>query len=282
MGFSKYYRWSDDDRRAGPFIYARDRRYKPLALVLCSGKGSEPEYEGGCTLRASAAGHTLIVALPGVIKPWRRWVDTSKYEWSDNPRGGYWDSHARNYGVSYHHGFLQVFLGRQTDDSSTEQRWSKFLPWTQWRHVRRSLYGLDGKIHAHIPERKRGLGNAEWQAAWDLEHALEESCPSASFAFLDFDDEALTVKTRIEEREWRFGTGWFKWLSSFRAPRIRRYLDLAFSGETGKRKGSWKGGTLGHAIEMKPGELHEAAFRRYCTEHNMTFKGAAQWDGKQG
>ena len=46
--------------------------------------------------------------------------------------------------------------------------------------------------------------------------------------------------------------------------KIRRSLDLEFSGETGPEKGSWKGGTVGTGIEMLPGELHEAAFRRYC------------------
>lgn len=285
MGFAKYYRWSDNDRRFGPFIYARDSRgYRPLALMLSSGKLEHEDSSGGCQIRISGFGHTLIIALPQIIMPWRRKVFPG---WDADTiarlgRDWYWDSYSREFGISYHAGFVQVHFGAQTHDSSTTMDWCKHLPWTQWRHVRRSLFGLDGKIHAHIPERKRRLGDAEWHAAWDLERALEESCPSASFAFHDFDNEALTVKTRIEEREWRFGTGWFKWLSAFRAPRIRRYLDLAFSGETGKRKGSWKGGTLGHSIEMKPGELHEAAFRRYCIENNMTFKGAAQWDGKQG
>ena len=76
-----------------------------------------------------------------------------------------------------------------------------------------------------------------------------------------------------EEREWHFGTGWFKWLSWFRPRKIRRSLDLRFSGETGDRKGSWKGGTLGHSINMLAGEMHELAFRRYCLEHKMTFIG---------
>lgn len=48
-------------------------------------------------------------------------------------------------------------------------------------------------------------------------------------------------------------------------------LDLEFSSEVGRRKGSWKGGTLGHGIEMLPGELHEAAFRRYCAQNDLTF-----------
>lgn len=34
----------------------------------------------------------------------------------------------------------------------------------------------------------------------------------------------------------------------------------------GPEKGSWKGGTIGHSIEMLPDELHEAAFRRYCDQ----------------
>lgn len=54
---------------------------------------------------------------------------------------------------------------------------------------------------------------------------------------------------------------------------VRRSLDIQFSGETGTRKGSWKGGTVGHSIDMLPGELHEAAFRRYCSEHKMAFVG---------
>ena len=43
--------------------------------------------------------------------------------------------------------------------------------------------------------------------------------------------------------------------------------------ETGSKKGSWKGGTIGHGIDMLPGELHEGAFRRYCLAHKMKFIG---------
>lgn len=268
MSFAKHYRWSDNDRRAGPFIYSRDTRYRPLAAVISSGKSDEPEFEGGCTLRLSAFGHTLIVAMPSIIRPWKRWVDCSQYEWSTSEAKGYWDHHSRDYGASYSEGFLQVFLGAQTHDSSTTQQWSKFLPWTQWRHVRHSFYGLQGEYFGSAPARV-GLG----EDSWERFRAIADACPIRTFSFSDYDGEALTARTRIEEREWRFGEGWFKWLSLFRSPKIVRSLDIAFSGETGKRKGSWKGGTIGHSIDMKPGELHEAAYRRYCAEHQMTFVG---------
>lgn len=259
------YRWSDNDRRWGPFIYAREKSkgYRPLAIILKS-RGDE---ERPATLRLAALGHTLIIWMPPIIKPWRRWVDTSHYEWSKGPGSGYWDVHSREYGFSLNEGFLQVKLGAQTMDSTTTQDWCWFLPWTQWRHVRHSVYDLDGALFADIPQ-----GRFD-SPAYEEAKRLESACPTREFAFFDFDGEALTVTTRIEEREWRFGTGRFKWLSLFRKPKISRFLDLRFSGETGKRKGSWKGGTVGHSIEMLPGELHGSAFERYCAQNGMTYGG---------
>ena len=60
----------------------------------------------------------------------------------------------------------------------------------------------------------------------------------------------------------------FAWLSIFRRAKIRRSLSLTFSEEVGPEKGSWKGGLMGTGIEMLPGELHEAAFRRYCEQEH--------------
>jgi hypothetical protein len=263
-------RWSDNDRHFGPFTYARDRRgYRPLAATLDSGRAEDSDWhergESTCTLRVSGFGHTLILALPQIVQPLRRWVDTK------GPGSGYWDIQRRAFGFSYHGGFLQVFRGARTNDSSTDRTWSKHLPWTQWRHVRHSFYGLSGEHVATLPDTgKSYLGDP---GRWDRARAIADATPAVSFAFRDFDGEELIATTKIEEREWRFGTGWFRWLSLFRRPKIRRSLDIRFSGETGRRKGSWKGGTIGHGIDMEPGELHEGAFRRYCAQHDMTFIG---------
>lgn len=262
----KAIRWSDNDHYFGPFTYARERGgYRTFACLIGSG---EEEYPG-CRLRISAFGHTVIVALPAIVRPWRRKVVSEYWDEATVARMGrnwYWEIHPREYGITYREGFLNVSLGRQTNDSKTEQRWSKFLPWANWRHVRHSLYDLQGN---HFwTESSRCVGA---MIGYEERLAAEDKCPSVTFPFTDFDGEQLTAKTRIEEREWRFGTGWFKWLSFFRRPKISRSLDIAFSGETGKRKGSWKGGTIGHSIEMMPGELHESAFRRYCEKRDMTF-----------
>lgn len=270
-------RWSDNDRYFGPFTYARDRRgYRPLAVVLSSGWEDYP----GCSLRVSGFGHTLITALPHVVKLYRHWVDTSRYEWGKNPAGGYWDIDRREFGFSCSDGHLSVYLGRRTMDSSTDRTWGCFLPWTQWRHVRHSFYGLNGEHVATLPDTgKSYLGNP---GRWERERAIADATPTIAFEFDDFDGERITATTKIEEREWRFGTGGFKWLSAFRKPRVSRSLDIRFSAETGKRKGSWKGGTVGHSIEMRPGELHEEAFRRYCAENDMTFVRVAEADPTTG
>jgi hypothetical protein len=257
-------RWSDNDSRFGPFTYSSDSRYRSFTAVLSSGVDEHP----GCNLRLSAFGRTLIIELPAIIKPYRVKVvpgwDAATVERLG--RDWYWNEDEREYGFTVSEGHLSVPLGRQTNDSSTEQRWGYFLPWTQWRFIRHSRYDLAGEHFWTDHPRAR----------WDTpEHdendAAKERCPSASFEFDDFDGERITAKTSIEEREWKFGEGWFKWLSLFRRSKIRRVLDIWFSRETGERKGSWKGGTVGISIEMLPGELHEAAFRRYCEQNNMTF-----------
>lgn len=186
-------------------------------------------------------------------------------------RDWYWEVTPREFGFSITDGHLSVEFGRVTHDSSTEQRWGCFLPWTQWRHVRHSYYGLKGEHVATLPD--TGKSYRLDSGRWERERAIADATPTASFAFEDFDGERLTVTTKIEEREWRFGTGWFKWLSLFRRPKVSRSLDLRFSGEVGPEKGSWKGGTIGHSIEMLPGELHEAAFRRYCDQEHDARRG---------
>jgi hypothetical protein len=261
-------RWGDNDRHIGPFTYARDKHYRSTTIILSSGEDEYP----GCNLRLSALGRTLIIELPQIIQPYRRKVVAASWDEATVKRLGrnwYYDEHRREYGFSVSEGHLSVRLGRQTHDSSTTQDWGCFLPWTQWRFIRHSLYDIDGKSFWTELEKNRDRKN--WRSALDA----KDRCPSVSFAFDDFDGERITATTVIEEREWKFGTGYFKWLSLFRRPKISRSLDIRFSSETGKRKGSWKGGTVGHSIEMLPNELHEAAFRRYCAQHEMKFAGAS-------
>lgn len=242
--------------------------WSSLGVRITSGDGEDDR--PGCALVANLFRWYVRIDLPQIISPAQRRV-AANWDATTVARIGrdYWiDYTKREYGFSLSDGHLCVYLGRQSHDSATEQMWSCFLPWTQWRHVRFSLYGLSGeRAWTQYDRSTRGDGMARYQAQLEAEKAV----PKAVFRFRDFDGEEITATTHIEEREWHFGTKWCSWLSIFRQPRVRRYLDIEFSAETGREKGSWKGGTMGHSIELRPGELHESAFRRYCAEHEMTF-----------
>lgn len=264
-------RWGDNDHYFGPFTFAFRERWRHFAVLLASGEEDYP----GANLRISVFGNTVIVSVPNwLIRPHVSWVDLSDRDWATpgpDGRKGYVQIDRREYGFSLSEGHFHVRLGRQTHDSSTTQDWGCFLPWTTWRHVRHSFYGLNGEHITTLPD--TGKSYVGDPGRFDRERAVAKATPTASFEFADYDGERIVATTKIEEREWRLGEGRFKWLSLFRRPKIRRSLDIEFSAETGQRKGSWKGGALGTGIDMLPGELHEAAFRRYCAANAMTYVG---------
>lgn len=259
-------RWSDNDRYFGPLTYAREGRYRRFGVML----GSGHQENEGCRLRLHAFGHTLIIKLPAIIKPYRVKVPYSlpdivaKCE-AAGREAFYWDEHEREYGFTAAEGAVHFHYGEQTHawPGSKSKVW--FYPWRHHQSIRHTIYDLDGELFADLPD--WGLRNRN---GWAAKNALEAACPVAKFEFLDFDDERITATCRIEEREWRRGKGVFRVLF-FGRNRVERSLDLSFSSEVGRRKGSWKGGTVGHSIKMMPGELHEAAFRRYCAQEGLRF-----------
>lgn len=261
-------RLTDDDRHFGPITYGPSS-WDALRLVWASGGVEEgsPSPKKPNTLTVNAFRWTARINLPKILKPLLIKHVPESWDAATIARLGrnyYYEAFQREYGFCLSEGgFFSLYLGAQTHCSSTTQDWHYFLPWTQWRFHRMSFYDTTGaEFWTQIQKnRKRGsgLGNR-----WDEQRAAEEACPKISFNFRDYDGKEISVVTHIEEREWHFGTGWFKWLSWFRKPKIRRSLDLQFSEEVGPEKGSWKGGTMGHSIDMLPGELHESAFRRYC------------------
>lgn len=168
------------------------------------------------------------------------------------------------YGLSLYLDHFAVHFGIVEDDylgRFNAQEWSGFLPWMEWEHVRHCIYNPDGSLFADLTN-----------LPWEEHERLETSCPSVTFRFLDFDGEEIEAECKIEEREWRKGTGWFKWLRWFVKPTVRRSLDLRFSKEMGPEKKSYKGGMLGTGCELG-NKSPEQAFRSFCEQRQMTFVG---------
>lgn len=231
-------------------------------LFLTSGDEAYP----GCKLTIAFWKWYITIRLPRLVRPHMVKVQAG-WDAATIARLGrdwYWNVTEREYGFSLCDNHLCFRYGIQTGDSSTEKSWGFFLPWGEWRMVRFSLYGGHGEHVWSQHGVQRGM------SAYDEQRKATDELKKVVFNFRDFDGEEIQASTHIEEREWLRGVKWFKWLSWFWKPKVRRSLDIAFNKGTGPRKGSWKGGTIGHGIDMLPGELHAAAFRRYCAEHKMT------------
>lgn len=267
-------RLTDNDRHFGPITWGRSGTYRPWRITFSTGDDEEK----GNFLTFWAFGFVAELLLPTLMQPYRIKHLAQTWDAATIARMGrdwYYETFRREYGFSLSDGFLQLFLGRQTWSSDTTQSWCCHFPWTQWRFHRFSLYDLDGELfwEQFESDRKKGIEMFTQQREW------EEKCPSVTFEFDDYDGKRIQAKTHIEQREWKFGEKWFKWLSLFKPNKVCRSLDIAFSEEVGPEKGSWKGGTVGHGIDMHPGELHEQAFRRYCaklhrskySEYKITF-----------
>lgn len=256
---------SDKDRHLGPFTYVIEGRSSQWGFVATSADDEDRP----ANLRLHLHKLTILCRLPDwMIKPYREKVEARSWDAETVQRLGrnwYWQVDERSFGVTTSEGTAFLKYGRQTGDSTTDRSKCFFYPWREWRVVRDDLYDDNGQFFAALHGKD-----------WKVRHPLQDACPRASFRFADFDGEEITASCYIEEWDRKIGTGRFKWLSLFRRKQSRRSLKISFSAEVGKRKGSWKGGTLGHSIEMMPGELHEPAFRRYCLENDLKFLGVAQ------
>jgi hypothetical protein len=258
-------RYSDNDRHFWPFTLSLTN-YRNVGVVIDS--GAYEDQRGGCHIRFYLYGIVFICELPQIIPDYVVRHQATTWDAATIARIGrdwYEERHSREFGFTFVDGNLHTYFGPQTHDSRTTKSKVFFLPWRNSRFIRHSLFDLKGE-HFHTEfESARN--------AWEATTAVRDACPKVRFEFDDFDGQRIVASTYIEEREWRFGTGLFRWLSWFRKPQISRSLNLDFSSEVGPEKGSWKGGTVGHSIEMLPGELHEAAFKRYCEqEHRSKYR----------
>ena len=163
--------------------------------------------------------------------------------------------------------FFMEYHMNKIHDSSTSKEWSAFLPWTEWRFVRCSLYGKDGN-HYHTQWEQPIRSSLKEDHA--VTRLVKNSCPTVNFLIEDFNGRTSMVLTRIEEREWRLGTGCFKWLSPFRNPTINRSLNIQFTTPIGDRD-SFDDGIADTSFIMRDAENHDHAFNRFIDEYNIKY-----------
>lgn len=254
-------RFTDDDVVFGPLTVAKTD-WNNLSLILKS--ANRDEEESHCTLTGYGFGYGFRLFLPAFIKPVME--KTKAISWDEETikrmgRDWYPTYHSREYGFSCHEGHLSIYYGMQNSNGwggdMINRRFGYFLPWTQWRFVRHSVYDANRELfyeynHSKDKENK------------DLSSEKKSECSAVYFLIRDYDGKKIVAKTVIEEREWLKGEKWCAWLSFFFKPLVRRVVDIQFAEEVGTGKGSWKGGLCGTSIDIEANETHEQGFIRYC------------------
>jgi hypothetical protein len=200
--------------------------------------------------------------IPELFNPKKEWVDTSQYSWSTK-NGGYWNYIPKQYGFHIQDEYIHVNYGIQpgcwssTDKINSDHTKLFPIPWKEKTYIHEACFTPNWELWDLVKPEKSGRLNFD-----RLELARNE-VPKIKFKFNDFDGEEIIATCHISERRYEYGSGWFKWLGYFVNPLISRTLEIEFDEEVGYEKGSWKGGILGHSIDIEYGESPLEAFKRY-------------------
>jgi hypothetical protein len=243
-----------------------------LGIRLSSGDGEEYP---GCKLIISGGHKYITINLPQLISPKREKVYPTSWDAATVARLGrnwYYNYTEREYGIYMIDNYVSILYGLQAHDSSIDQQWGYFLPWLERRCTQHICYLIDGTV---LDQSHQSFKDG----SYEKNRNIIESARKIRYQFKDFDGEVIEVDCYVEKYEWKQGTGRFKWVDFFYEPVTKWYVDLEFSSEVGRRKGSWKDGTLGHACEIDEanGETIIEAFKQYCEQNELTFIGTVPW-----
>ena len=249
-----------------------DTSYKQYAFNI---RTPHEYYESGhcstryCLLNIAFGSRSWWWQIPEIFKPRKKWVDTSKYSWSTNPKGGYWDYIGREYGFTITEDSLHVHYGIQPGSwSSRDKKNSDHtkvfdIPWKNNTFTGHLFFTPDWAFYDVVkPKNKRGALD------FDKLHDVQRAIPKFKIKFNDFDGEEIIATCYLTMRKYHRGTSWCRWLKYFTKPIEYYSLEVEYNKETGYEKGSWKGGTIAHGIPLAYGEDPIEAFNRYGREND--------------
>lgn len=145
------------------------------------------------------------------------------------------------YGIAIHNNTVWIYYGGKGNMNGGTKWWTWSIPFITKEWVRTSILLKDGTWEHEVRGNKKDFFNDEWKTK-------QMSC---NYDYTDsYDGEIIPTTIYVDEREWR--PKWLKWTKLF--SKIRRTIDIHFSKECGKRKGSWKGGTTGCGYGLLPNE----------------------------
>lgn len=179
-------------------------------------------FDARSRIRIALGFFSLTIILP----IWSKWTDEC-----DPPK----------YGFAIHNATVWIYRGGKGNFNGGNKWWTWHIPFLTKKWVRTSILLKDGTWEHETPEAKKNFYTEMWkskQRSWDYNYTDS------------FDGEIIPTTVYVDEREWR--PKWLTWTKLF--AKISKTIDVHFSKEVGKGKGSWKGGTLRCGYEMRPNE----------------------------
>lgn len=179
---------------------------------------------------------------------------------------GIQDCASAAWGFSYHDNRIWWYIGGGGNFEGGRKSRTITMPWDlTW--VRTSILLKDGYDWFHeTKNNKRSWeedieGKNTGSYGWLNKNKWKETHP-----YLDsYDGTTVNATISVEEREWR--PLWFTWTGLF--SKTRRTIGVEFDKEVGKRKGSWKGGTIGCGYELLPSETPLECLKRMEKERKF-------------
>lgn len=160
------------------------------------------------------------------------------------------------WGVAIHNNTLWIYKGGKGNLEGGNKWWTWDIPFVTKKWVRTSIMLKDGNWEHEIPGDKKGFYEDQWknkQASWDYDYTDR------------YDGAIIPTTIYVEEREWR--PKWMGWTKIFAI--VSRTIDIHFSKEVGKRKGSWKGGCMGCRYKLRPNETPIECLQRMEKERQF-------------
>lgn len=160
------------------------------------------------------------------------------------------------WGISIHNNTFWIYRGGKGNMGGGNKWWTWNIPFITKEWVRTSILLKDGTWEHETKGNRKDFYEDKWkekQQYWEYNYTDK------------YDGEVIPTKIYVDEREWR--PKWLKFASVF--AKTRRTIDVHFSKECGKRKGSWKGGTIGCGYELLKNETPLECLMRMEKERSL-------------
>lgn len=244
-------------------LYYKGQRDSIFGLSIDS--GDDDDYPGN-KLIIQVWKFSAWIKIPRIIKPWAQKHTFTALSPEATARRleqfghlDYFEFHARKFGFHMQTHGLHTNFGPSTWDSQSTKSRYFYFPWRKFDLVLSAISDADGIEHI---EKRNGV-----RLDYKEIGVIKDTMPRYVFLLRDYDGQEIRGYCHMEKRVYRIGTGWVKkYFGWLRPTRTFVDLDIAFDGETGPEKGSWKGGTIGTGSRAEKGDKHDAQhlIEKYC------------------